>query len=73
MHRQVVSATRALLPRVLALTLAIVVSCGREPAPKAPPAKYVPQQVARVAGVSAEMVQAAITARVDSQPARRAG
>ncbi len=69
MHRQVVSATHALLAGVLALTPAVVVSCGREPAPKAPPAKYVPQQVARVAGVSAEMVQAAITARVDSEPA----
>ncbi len=67
MHRTVVPATRALLTGVLALTLAIVVSCGRETASKT--SKYVPQQVGQVAGVSMEAVQAAITARVDTEPA----
>ncbi len=69
MHKQAVPATRALLPGVLALTLAVAVSCGREQGPKPPPAKYVPQRVGQVAGVSAEMVQTAIAARVDSEPA----
>lgn len=55
---------------LLSMTLAAVAlvaaaSCRREE-PK-PAAKYIPQQVSRVAGVSAEMVQSAITARIDSE------
>jgi len=58
--------SRALLARVLAATLAIAVSCGRDGTTGAPGGKYVPQHVGDVAGVSAEMVQAAIIARIDS-------
>src|SRR5262249_28896204 len=58
--------SRALLARVLAATLAIAVSCGRDGTTGAPGGKYVPQHVGEVAGVSAEMVQAAIIARIDS-------
>jgi murein L,D-transpeptidase YcbB/YkuD len=57
--------TRAFLPAGLAIIVVAAASCGHDGTAKAP-SKYVPQQVAEVAGVSAEMVQAAITARIDS-------
>jgi L,D-transpeptidase YcbB len=69
MHRLGMTAVRAMLRGALALTLATVLSCNREQPPKPPPAKYVPQHVAEIAGVSAEMVQEAITARIDSAAA----
>jgi len=53
-----------LLSVSLAVIALAVASCGRDDGTKA--SKYVPQQVGEIAGVSAEMVQAAIEARVDS-------
>jgi len=57
--------TRAFPSAGLAIVAFTAVSCGRDGTAKGP-SKYVPQQVAEVAGVSAEMVQAAITTRIDS-------
>jgi murein L,D-transpeptidase YcbB/YkuD len=51
----------------LAATVALALAaCGRDQTPRADKSKYVPQKVAEVAGVSVAMVQAAISARLDS-------
>ncbi len=65
MRRPSAVLTRASLAAGFAILVVAAASCGRDGTAKAP-SKYVPQQVAEVAGVSAEMVQAAITARIDS-------
>lgn len=61
---------RALVVLAAACAAVVIASCGRErkpaPPPRAGPAKYVPQNVAQIAGVSAAQVQAAITKRLDS-------
>ena len=71
MRRPSAVLTRALLPAGLAIIVVVAVSCRRDDKAKTV-SKYVPQEVAEVAGVSAEIVQAAITARIDSA-GRRAG
>jgi murein L,D-transpeptidase YcbB/YkuD len=57
--------TRSLgVSAALAIIAVIAVSCrDKEPEPRS---KYDPQRVSEIAGVSAEMVQAAIIARIDS-------
>src|SRR6476620_7838501 len=65
MRRPSAVLTRASLAAGFATIVVAAASCGRDGTSKAP-SKYVPQRVAEVAGVSAEMVQAAIIARIDS-------
>ena len=55
MRRPGAGLARAFLPAGLAIIVVAAASCGRDGTAKAP-SKYVPQQVAEVAGVSAEMV-----------------